>query len=105
MSEIETMAIDKVVMYQNTSVMQDEILAHRLGLVPFKINPDYFQNKEKNENFSEENCLKFYLNVKCTRKPEYKNKTREELKNIDRRVYLDNTDVFSSSIVWEPLGK
>ena len=46
MSEIETMAIDKVVMYQNTSVMQDEILAHRLGLVPFKINPDVFVKKD-----------------------------------------------------------
>lgn len=104
MSEIQTMAIDKVVMYQNTSVMQDEILVHRLGLVPIKINPDFFQNKKKNENFSQENCLKFYLNVKCTRKPEFKNKSEEELKLLKRRDYLDNTDVFASAMKWEPIG-
>ena len=33
-SEIPTMAIEKVDMYMNTSVIPDEILAHRLGLVP-----------------------------------------------------------------------
>lgn len=73
--------------------------------MPFKINPDFFTNKDKNDNFTEENCLKFYLNVKCTRKPEYKTKSREELLNMDRRTFLDNTDVFSSSLVWEPIGK
>ena len=47
-ADIETMAIDKVVLYQNTSVIQDEILAHRLGLIPIFANPDLFQNKKAN---------------------------------------------------------
>ena len=32
-SEIPTMAIEKVDIYMNTSVIPDEILAHRLGII------------------------------------------------------------------------
>ena len=33
-AEIPTMAIEKVEMWQNTSIIPDENLAHRLGLIP-----------------------------------------------------------------------
>jgi DNA-directed RNA polymerase alpha subunit len=39
------MAIEKVVIYQNTSLIQDEVLAHRLGLIPLKADPKMFQNR------------------------------------------------------------
>lgn len=35
-SEVPSMAIEKVHIYNNTSIIQDEILAHRLGLIPLK---------------------------------------------------------------------
>jgi DNA-directed RNA polymerase alpha subunit len=35
-AEIPTLAIETVYIEDNTSVIQDEVLAHRLGLVPFK---------------------------------------------------------------------
>ncbi|USP77012.1 uncharacterized protein yc1106_04286 [Curvularia clavata] len=34
LSEIPTLAIEDVFIYQNTSIIQDEVLAHRLGLIP-----------------------------------------------------------------------
>lgn len=37
------MAIEKVFIYNNTSIIQDEILAHRLGLVPIKADPRLFE--------------------------------------------------------------
>jgi DNA-directed RNA polymerase I and III subunit RPAC1 len=40
------MAIEKVYIYNNTSIIQDEILSHRLGLVPLKADPRLFQMKE-----------------------------------------------------------
>ena len=43
---VATMAIDKVVMYQNTSVINDEILCHRLGLIPVIADPDDFTFKD-----------------------------------------------------------
>ncbi len=44
-NKIPTMAVDKVVMYQNTSVMNDEILVHRFGLLPILADPSYFDLK------------------------------------------------------------
>lgn len=41
------MAVDKVFVYNNTTVIPDEILAHRLGLIPFKANPSLFQYRNK----------------------------------------------------------
>lgn len=39
------MAIDRVVVYQNTSVISDDILVHRLGLIPFNIDASQFISK------------------------------------------------------------
>ncbi|KAI7055481.1 hypothetical protein KC352_g44570, partial [Hortaea werneckii] len=33
-SEVPTVAIEDVFMFDNTSIIQDEVLAHRLGLIP-----------------------------------------------------------------------
>lgn len=45
LAEVPTMAIDKVFLYQNTSLIQDEVFCHRLGLVPIKADPRHFTNK------------------------------------------------------------
>lgn len=34
LSEIPTMAIEKVNLWQNTSIIPDESLCHRIGLIP-----------------------------------------------------------------------
>lgn len=39
------MAIENVFIANNTSVIQDEVLAHRLGLVPILVDPRLFEYK------------------------------------------------------------
>lgn len=41
-ADIPKMAIDYVDIYDNTSVMFDEMLAHRMGLIPIKTNLDMY---------------------------------------------------------------
>lgn len=36
------MAIEKVLVANSSSVVQDEVLAHRLGLIPIKVDPRLF---------------------------------------------------------------
>lgn len=64
-SEIPTMAIEKVNMWQNTSIIPDEVLAHRMGLIPIKVDPRDFEYKGvKNKEYDETNCVQFNLHVK-----------------------------------------
>lgn len=39
------MAIEKVYVINNTSIIHDEVLAHRLGLIPILADPMAFQYK------------------------------------------------------------
>uniref|UniRef100_A0A8C2A7E1 DNA-directed RNA polymerases I and III subunit RPAC1 n=1 Tax=Cyprinus carpio TaxID=7962 RepID=A0A8C2A7E1_CYPCA len=70
LAEVPTMAIEKVFIYNNTSIIQDEILAHRLGLVPIKADPRLFEyrNPEDQEG-TEIDTIQLQLKVKCTRNP------------------------------------
>lgn len=48
-AEVPTVAIEHVFMVNNTSIIQDEVLAHRMGLIPIKVDPRwafqlYFQS-------------------------------------------------------------
>ena len=67
-AEIPTMAIEKVEMWQNTSIIPDENLAHRIGLVPIMVDPELFEFKAQDNPFNETNSLRFKLHVICTKK-------------------------------------
>lgn len=110
LSEVPTMAIERVVLYQNTSIIQDEVLAHRLGLIPIRANPKYFQyvresstqqyqrarpsNPKENDDKSitisqttgernELNTLLFVLDVKCTRNEGMNNNIQVDRYDVD----------------------
>jgi len=55
-SEVPCMAIDEVVMIENSSVLQDEIIAHRLGLIPLKTDLDSYNLPEECPCKSEFGC-------------------------------------------------
>ncbi|XP_073153603.1 uncharacterized protein [Henckelia pumila] len=66
-AELPTMAIEKVLIANNTSVIQDEVLAHRLGLIPLKVDPRLFNYMSANDEPNERNTIVFKLHVRCER--------------------------------------
>lgn len=66
-AELPTMAIEKVLIANNTSVVQDEVLAHRLGLIPIKVDPRLFDYMSENDVPNEKNTIVFKLHVCCKR--------------------------------------
>lgn len=56
LSEVPCMAIDEVVMIENSSVLQDEIIAHRLGLIPLQTDLDSYNLPEECSCNSELGC-------------------------------------------------
>jgi len=97
LSDVPTMAIEKVHMYQNTSVMQDEVLAHRMGLIPLKADPRLFKWKPEDaeDEGTEEDTLEFKLHVKC--------RANRNKKEALAEPYLDSK-VFTSHMEWVPKG-
>ncbi|CAJ1963847.1 unnamed protein product [Sphenostylis stenocarpa] len=65
-SEVPTMAIERVYIANNTSVVQDEVLSHRLGLVPIRADPRLFEYPENaGDDKNEKNTIVFKLHARC----------------------------------------
>ncbi len=58
MAEVPAMAIEDVIIVENTSVLYDEVIAHRLGLVPIKTDLDAYVLPEECDCKSELGCSK-----------------------------------------------
>ncbi|MCW3999983.1 MAG: DNA-directed RNA polymerase subunit D [Candidatus Bathyarchaeota archaeon] len=56
LAEVPCMAIEEVVMIENSSILQDEIIAHRLGLTPLRTDLDSYNLPESCECQSEFGC-------------------------------------------------
>lgn len=100
LSEVPSMAIEKVYIHNNTSIIQDEVLAHRLGLIPLKADPRLFEFKEDSSAESNENdSLEFELKIKCSYNKETNKKDSSRVEDMYK-----NNNVYSKHIKWIPVG-
>jgi len=86
-AEVPTMAIEQVYVANNTSVIQDEVLAHRLGLIPIAADPALFLEKASDAAYNESNTIVFRLKVRCAC----------DYEEAQMKVY-------SSDLQWKPNG-
>lgn len=56
LAEVPSMAIEEIVIIENSSVLKDEILAHRLGLIPLRTELDSYNLPEECSCKSEFGC-------------------------------------------------
>lgn len=113
------MCIEQVYVWDNTSVIVDEILAHRIGLVPLNIDPSLFTMKsgefilellpflfplitpilDINDTATDRDTAVFKIDVTCERNPKApKGSIKPE------ELYI-NHELLSSHIIWEPVGE
>ncbi|XP_061825607.2 DNA-directed RNA polymerases I and III subunit RPAC1 [Nerophis lumbriciformis] len=102
-AEVPTMAIEKVFIYNNTSIVQDEVLAQRLGLIPIKADPCLFEYRSTDEDSAKEeeseiDTIKLHLKIRCSRNP------RTSKDSSDPRELYENHVVYSRDIKWVPIG-
>ncbi|KAF7593134.1 DNA-directed RNA polymerase core subunit rpc40 [Aspergillus hancockii] len=110
MAEVPTVAIEYVFVHNNTSVIQDEVLAQRLGLIPLKGSTEginwmrWFKkptedDPESGSNPADFNTIVLRLDIECTKNP---NADPEE--NDPRKLYK-NAHVYARDITFHPVGR
>lgn len=63
LAEVPTVAIENVWIITNSGIIQDEVLAHRVGLVPIKVDPRLLKYVQSESGETDEDTLVFHLNV------------------------------------------
>lgn len=114
------MCIETVYIWDNTTVIADEVLAHRLGLIPLNVDPTLMVMKKSNispfsfssniflslslfsgptDQAMDRNTIVFQLDLTCKRNP-----NAPEGSTKDHELYIDH-ELLSSHLVWVPAGE
>lgn len=88
-AEVPTIAIEHVYIVNNTSIIQDEVLSHRLGLIPLRVDPRLFEWKGVDDDPNEKNTVILKLDVTCRRLPD---------------GTMENEKVYSGQLEWLSAG-
>lgn len=112
-AEIPTLAIEFVFVHNNTSIVQDEVLAHRLGLVPLTGNVKglnwlrWFQKPTDEDPEgsapSDFNTVVLKLEVECTWADGYKEMLKKG--EDDPAKLYKNAHVYARDIKFDPKGR
>ncbi|ODQ78531.1 hypothetical protein BABINDRAFT_162737 [Babjeviella inositovora NRRL Y-12698] len=102
-AEVPSVAAENVYIFNNTSVIQDEVLAHRIGLIPLKVDPDMLTwldpTADEKDKFTDENTVVLSLDVACTKNPHAPKGT------TDPKQLYRNSHIYARDLKFEPQGK
>lgn len=98
-AEVPTMAAESVFIFNNTSVIQDEVLAQRLGLIPWRINKqlfDFIRWCDFIEQPVDFNTIMMGLDITCDWAPDGKMKFMKGEKD-PKELYTNSNGIVSYS--------
>lgn len=106
--EIPSLAIEKVYIFNNTSIIQDEVLSARLGLIPLSLpggvrtlswcKPPGEKEEENAKINHEGNTIRLHLKVQCTHNRDAAPGEKDPLKAYH------HAHVYARDIVWKDFG-
>lgn len=96
LAEVPTVAVETVWIAVNTSIIQDEVLAHRIGLIPLRIDPSKLDDVVEGEE-TDRDTIVLHYDVECT----YETSSDGGSSSSNRMV---NDVAYSSSLKWMPQG-
>lgn len=96
--QVPTICIENVFVWNNTTVLVDEVLSHRIGLVPLNVDPSLIDMRGPNDQPTDRNTLIFQINHECTRN------FKAPKDSTDPNELYFNSELKSSDIVWQPAG-
>lgn len=113
-AEIPTLAIETVFVNNNTSVIQDEVLAHRLGLIPFTGSKEGIRDymtfwrkprvgQDAFDTTFDTNTVALQLRVRCEANPDAAAASSDPDERDPRKLYR-HAHVYASDITTELLG-
>uniref|UniRef100_A0A1I8EBV0 Dolichyl-phosphate beta-glucosyltransferase n=1 Tax=Wuchereria bancrofti TaxID=6293 RepID=A0A1I8EBV0_WUCBA len=100
-AELPTLAIEKVYLYQNTSIIPDEVLSHRFGLLPIKADPRLFKMPLTPVIGIDESGVD--CNEEPAGDPTSRNPNALKTATNPKEIY-ENAFVYSNSFKWIPIG-
>ncbi|KAF2803207.1 putative DNA-directed RNA polymerase I and III subunit Rpc40 [Mytilinidion resinicola] len=112
-AEVPTVAIEDIFVIHNTSIIQDEVLCHRMGLIPFRGSRDglrwmHWFRKGTDEDpegstHNDYNVCILNLQIECTWQPGGQNRAVNG--ETDPNKLYNNHNVYARDIVYEPTGQ
>lgn len=94
LAEVPTVAIETVWIATNTSIIQDEVLAHRIGLIPLKIDPTKLEDVVNGEE-TDRDTIVLHFDVEC--------KNEKVIRPDGSEGWL-NESALSGALTWMPQG-
>lgn len=93
LAEVPTVGLESIYLYDNTSIIHDEVLAHRLGLIPLDVDARLLDDPDPDDDSpTDRNTVVFRLQAECTHEEAKKAAEKKEKEDEDD----DDSDIEES---------
>lgn len=101
-AEVPTVAVENVWITENSGLVQDEVLAHRVGLVPIKVDPRRLDFVQEEAGETDADTLVFHLDVHFPQNGEAE--IHDDVQQHTGVNVAPSGCVLSSHLKWLPIG-